>query len=295
MNKKNGFTLIELLAVIVVLAIIMVIATTRVTRVIEKTRVNAFISTYDVIVRDVKNKLSLGDDIASITCDDDTTNKCSSKYDISEKDYKLKISKTNNEIYVILIPKVGGKFNDINLENADYSEKYGVFSGNTNDKNKSSLITKFDLSNTENNEIDVEKDIINSMHFTGLDEKIHLLEEGTVSRSEPNKRNRALFKGYFCPISEDEEYDLYNVYIYKDATIDNNNMILPKEYTIANLLTILKNDKNLKYMSDSSVDKNACYDIVNNIIYKCYKDDVEININENSSYVKDHCYGYSNN
>ena len=141
MNKKLGFTLIELLAVIVVLAIIMVIATTRVTRVIEKTRVNAFISTYDVIVRDVKNKLSLGDDIDSITCDDDTTNKCSSKYDISEKDYKLKIINNSNKIYVKLSGTENGKFSNIKLE------YYSIKNAETDGKND--IFTVIDSSNND--------------------------------------------------------------------------------------------------------------------------------------------------
>ena len=115
LNKK-GFTLIELLAVIVVLAIIMVIAATQVGKAIETSRNGAYVSTYKMIVKEVKNRI-LESDItngtADITCDTD----CATKYDISDKDYSLKIDGNATAGYtVVLQPATNGKFSNVNIE-----------------------------------------------------------------------------------------------------------------------------------------------------------------------------------
>lgn len=83
MNKK-GFTLIELLAVIVVLAIIMVIATQQVNKTISGSRANAFIESYQMLVKQVKTYIASGETPAC-------TGNCLSYYDLSD-DYYLEIT-----------------------------------------------------------------------------------------------------------------------------------------------------------------------------------------------------------
>lgn len=244
MNKKNGFTLIELLAVIVVLAIIMVIATTSVTRVIKKTRVNAFIATYNVIVKDVKNKLSLGEDIDSILCDDDTTNKCSSKYDISEKDYKLKIINKSNKVFVKLSGTENGKFSNIKLEqnsieNAETDGKndvYTVFdsSNNNNSPSRNELIQiglyENSLINQEKKYIKQSLDVINYARLRDDDNSNTYCDSGyklyssiynsssaknavTVLRNDIFVRKSYFYKNY---INEITPYFCY--YYYKSSS-----------------------------------------------------------------------------
>ena len=104
LNKK-GFTLVELLAVIVVLAIIMVIAGGAILNTINDTRRKSFKSTLDVVVNDMKTRITLSkvdSDTSEIICDDtDNQNNikdCSYVYDISDKDYTMKIESVKGKI-----------------------------------------------------------------------------------------------------------------------------------------------------------------------------------------------------
>ncbi len=120
LNKK-GFTLIELLAVIVVLAIIMVIATQQVNATIKKSRRNAFISSYKMILKDIKFKIAsngLGES-EPITCSN--TNVCASQYDLSASDYSMVLSEESNlknektGRYIFTLTGTG-KFNNMELK-----------------------------------------------------------------------------------------------------------------------------------------------------------------------------------
>ncbi|MEG2351453.1 MAG: prepilin-type N-terminal cleavage/methylation domain-containing protein [Bacilli bacterium] len=125
-NNNKGFTLVELLAVIVVLAIIMVIATTQVNKAISSARTDSFVSSYKMILREVKNRMAmdgLGDTL-SVSC---TTTTCAESYDISSNDYILEITDhleaTSKVGYdVKLAAKAGGKFANV---------KPGTYSGIT--------------------------------------------------------------------------------------------------------------------------------------------------------------------
>lgn len=117
LNKK-GFTLIELLAVIVVLAIIMVIATQQVNKTIKKSRRNAFISSYKMILKDVKFKIAseeLGEESVK-TCDDssETATQCYTIYDYSKEDYEMKLSESGKRYQLQLTGK--GKFQNMDLK-----------------------------------------------------------------------------------------------------------------------------------------------------------------------------------
>ena len=92
LKNKKGFTLVELLAVIVVLAIIMVIAVTQVNSTIKKSRTNSFISSYKMLVKEIKSRMAmegLGDAATTIECADAAT--CATLYDISASDYTMKV------------------------------------------------------------------------------------------------------------------------------------------------------------------------------------------------------------
>ena len=107
--KKNskGFTLVELLAVIVVLAVIMVIATTQINGIIKKNRVDAFVSTYKVVLNSVK------------TCavQNLTGNNCKGTVDISANDYDLTITDNADGSYgIVLSAKTGGQFGKIKIK-----------------------------------------------------------------------------------------------------------------------------------------------------------------------------------
>lgn len=131
-NNKKGFTLIELLAVIVVLAIIMVIATGAVTRTIQSARVNSFKSSYDMIVKNIKDKINmnkLGYN-ETIICDDSNTNTCSDLYDYSSEDYFTKIEFDASGNYDITF-EGKGKFKNIDLDN-NITEGYTIQSLNNN-------------------------------------------------------------------------------------------------------------------------------------------------------------------
>lgn len=118
-KNEKGFTLIELLAVIVVLAIVMVIATQKITDVVNKSRSNAFISSYKSIIKQVKTNIVADPD--SIACKD--TNECKSLYDISTNDYGLSVVLTNDTYNVHLTVTSTGKFKKLDLT------KYGDAAG----------------------------------------------------------------------------------------------------------------------------------------------------------------------
>lgn len=116
LNKK-GFTLIELLAVIVILAIIMVIATQQVNATIKKSRRNAFISSYKMILKDIKFKIAsqeFGEEGVK-ECNDSSENgtKCYTIYDYSKEDYEMKLSKSGEKYQLQLTGK--GKFHNMDL------------------------------------------------------------------------------------------------------------------------------------------------------------------------------------
>ena len=93
LKNKKGFTLVELLAVIVVLAIIMVIAVTQVNSTIKKSRTNSFISSYKMLVKEIKSRMAmegLGDAATTIACADAAT--CATLYDISSSDYEMTVT-----------------------------------------------------------------------------------------------------------------------------------------------------------------------------------------------------------
>lgn len=118
MKKNNkGFTLIELLAVIVVLAIIMVIATQQVNKTIKKSRANSFVSSYKMIVKEMKSRMAmsgLGEGDA-IEC---TGNNCLTSYDISKDDYEMTVEKVekNDDVSYTLTLTGKGKFDNMGLE-----------------------------------------------------------------------------------------------------------------------------------------------------------------------------------
>lgn len=153
LKNKKGFTLIELLAVIVVLAIIMVIATQQVNSTIKKSRANSFVSSYKMIVKEIKSRMAMSalESGTTIECNKDT---CPSSYDISAEDYEMTVVKIDDSY--ILTLKGTGKFENMSLGtesgdvkcpvtdacengqkitvkiNSDGTVVNGVVSGNTN-------------------------------------------------------------------------------------------------------------------------------------------------------------------
>lgn len=120
MNKNKGFTLIELLAVIVVLAIIMIIATTQVNKTIKRARADSFVSSYNMIAKEVKRRISVNDMTGSnyeeIECNDEsgTPNYCYKIYDFSKDNYVVKILPNGVEYSITMIGK--GKFAKMDLD-----------------------------------------------------------------------------------------------------------------------------------------------------------------------------------
>ena len=111
LNKK-GFTLIELLAVIVVLAIIMVIATQQVNKTIRRSRANAFVESYQMLVKQVKTFIASDEDP---TCGGTSQTTCLVYYDLSN-DYSLSVTNNNNGGYnIILGVSDSGKFKNMDL------------------------------------------------------------------------------------------------------------------------------------------------------------------------------------
>lgn len=115
LKNKKGFTLIELLAVIVVLAIIMVIATQQVNKTIKKARANSFVSSYKMIVKEIKSRMAMeglgeGD---TIEC---TGDECLKSYDISKDDYEMEVQKNEEDTTKWNLNLTGkGKFSGMSL------------------------------------------------------------------------------------------------------------------------------------------------------------------------------------
>lgn len=124
LNKK-GFTLIELLAVIVVLAIIMVIATQQVNKTIAKSRANAFVESYQMLIKQVKMFIAEDDDPSC------TSSTCLTKYELSN-DYTLTVTKNTDSTYTIVLganTASGNKFANINLKTyGSYNDGKGTCS-----------------------------------------------------------------------------------------------------------------------------------------------------------------------
>ena len=121
LKNKKGFTLIELLAVIVVLAIIMVIATQQVNKTIKKSRANSFVSSYKMIVKEIKSRMAMeglgeGDTIVCTTSGTvSTTNPyCITSYDISADDYTMEVTGDSTNGYKLTLTGIG-KFANMNL------------------------------------------------------------------------------------------------------------------------------------------------------------------------------------
>ena len=116
LTNKKGFTLIELLAVIVVLAIIMVIATQQVNKTISGSRANAFVESYQMLVKQVKTFIA--SDEAPECTDKDA---CLTKYDLSN-DYELTVTKdASSSSYTITLKGTQGKFQNLDID------KYGNY------------------------------------------------------------------------------------------------------------------------------------------------------------------------
>lgn len=124
LNKK-GFTLVELLAVIVVLAIIMVIATQQVGKAMNNSRANAFVESYQMVIKQVNTYLADAEDpVCNQTTGDE--NYCLTKYNLSS-DYRLIVVKATNFYHINLRPNTtDGKFKNVNLT------KYGKYTNDTN-------------------------------------------------------------------------------------------------------------------------------------------------------------------
>ena len=114
LKNKKGFTLIELLAVIVVLAIIMVIATQQVNKTIQDSRANSFISSYQMVIKQIKLNVASGDTVACSTVSD-----CRAQYGLSD-DYDLVVdtySSPTDSGYNVFFSSAG-------VVNTSYPERY---------------------------------------------------------------------------------------------------------------------------------------------------------------------------
>lgn len=111
LTNKKGFTLIELLAVIVVLAIIMVIATQQVNKTISGSRANAFVESYQMLVKQVKTFIASDEEPTCSGAD-----ACLTKYDLSD-DYTLTVEKaTSGSSYTIKLTGANsGKFKNLDI------------------------------------------------------------------------------------------------------------------------------------------------------------------------------------
>ena len=144
MKNKSGFTLVELLAILIVLVIIGVIAVTSVSDILEQTTESSFKSSYDIIHKDVENRIKqieLGLDV-DLECDDnseDINKHCYKIYELSEEDYKMKVAKVNDS-YSLCVEGIG-KFEELDLDKNKYKAIYTIF-GNTS-------YNKINVKNTE--------------------------------------------------------------------------------------------------------------------------------------------------
>ncbi len=109
MKNRKGFTLIELLAVIVILAIILLIAVPQVTQIINKSKKDAFIASYKMVLKQIDYNALQGETIISTEAAD---------YDLESASYTLTIAQsttfgTNGAYTVTLVPI--GDFENIDL------------------------------------------------------------------------------------------------------------------------------------------------------------------------------------
>ena len=113
LTNKKGFTLIELLAVIVVLAIIMVIATQQVNKTISGSRANAFVESYQMLVKQVKTFIASDEEP---TCSGTGADACLTKYDLSD-DYTLTVIKdaSSSSYTITLTGANSGKFKNLDI------------------------------------------------------------------------------------------------------------------------------------------------------------------------------------
>ena len=111
-----------MLAVIVVLAVIMVIATQQVNRAIARSRSNAFIESFQMVVKQVKMYIVSGEDP---TCGNDpnkpemgSSEDCFTKYNLSKNDYngnRNTYVRNNGDKYQIQLQSSSGKFKNLDL------------------------------------------------------------------------------------------------------------------------------------------------------------------------------------
>ena len=127
LTNKKGFTLIELLAVIVVLAIIMVIATQQVNKTVSGSRANAFVESYQMLVKQVKTFIAQDE---TPTCGGTGEDVCLTKYDLSD-DYQLTVTKNeSSSSYTITLTGAQGKFKNLDIG------KYGNYNKSESDTTK---------------------------------------------------------------------------------------------------------------------------------------------------------------
>ena len=123
MKNKKGFTLIELLAVIAILALILVIATPNVIKAINSSRNNAYMTSFDNLLEDVKSKIiqkKTNNDL-QVECAvrEKVENRyselpyCSEVYEIEESDHLFYVMEKEDLYYVFL--EANGKFENVNL------------------------------------------------------------------------------------------------------------------------------------------------------------------------------------
>lgn len=112
MKNRKGFTLIELLAVIVILAIILLIAVPQVQQIIDKSKQDAFASSYRMVLKQI-DYYALQGDLANYDGSGQEAN-----YDLDASNYTLTITALNDSAgtyTVTLVPKVGGDLENVNM------------------------------------------------------------------------------------------------------------------------------------------------------------------------------------
>lgn len=112
MKNRKGFTLIELLAVIVILAIILLIAVPQVQQIINKSKKEAFLSSYKMVLKQI-DYYSLQGNLEDYDGSGQEAN-----YDLDETDYTLTITAVEGSAgsyTVTLSPKTRGDFEGIDM------------------------------------------------------------------------------------------------------------------------------------------------------------------------------------
>lgn len=112
MKNRKGFTLIELLAVIVILAIILLIAVPQVQQIINKSKQDAFASSYRMVLKQIDYYSLQGD------LDDYDGSGQEANYDLDTANYILTITAVGDSAgsyTVTLAPKAGGDLENVNM------------------------------------------------------------------------------------------------------------------------------------------------------------------------------------